>query len=91
MSNLLRCFGFTENRLHLGQTQTYRFGSALGLHCFSSPCILLTLTHRLRFISNPYFDTPSFCCLLAFFCPYRRTDDQMHNGSDDTENGDFDG
>ena len=108
MSNLLRCFGFTENRLHLGQTQTYRFGLALGLHCFSSlelshvlqyapsfslsaPCILLTLTHRLRFISNPYFDTPSFCCLLAFFCPYRRTDDQMHNGSDDTENGDFDG
>ena len=95
MSNLLRCFGFTENRLHLGQTQTYRFGLALGLHCFSSlelshvlqyapsfslsaPCILLTLT-------------PSFCCLLAFFCPYRRTDDQMHNGSDDTENGDFDG
>ena len=26
----------------------------------SAPCILLTLTHRLRFISNPYFDTPSF-------------------------------
>ena len=25
----------------------------------SAPCILLTLTHRLRFISNPYFDTPS--------------------------------
>ena len=22
MSNLLRCFGSTENRLHLGQTQT---------------------------------------------------------------------
>ena len=103
MSNLLRCFGATENRLHLGQKQCKskaetklvlamlrrslrslesklkpcRFGSALGLHCFSSlelshvlqyapsfslsaPCILLTLTHRLRFISNPYFDTPSF-------------------------------
>ena len=29
----------------------------------SAPCILLTLTHRLRFVSNPYFDTPSF----AFF------------------------
>ena len=26
----------------------------------SAPCILLTLTHRLRFISKPYFDTPSF-------------------------------
>ena len=25
----------------------------------SAPCILLTLTHRLRFVSNPYFDTPS--------------------------------
>ena len=25
----------------------------------SAPCILLTLTRRLRFISNPYFDTPS--------------------------------
>ena len=70
MSNLLRCFGFTANRLHLGQTQTYRFGSALGLHCFSSlelshvpkyapsfslsaPCILLALTHRLRFVQIP--------------------------------------
>ena len=55
MSNLLRCFGFTENRLHLGQTQTVpvwfgsrfalffeRFGSALGLHCFSS----LELSHE---------------------------------------------
>ena len=95
MSNLLRCFGFTENRLHLGQTQTYRFGLDVLQYApsfsLSAPCILLTLTHRLRFISNPYFDTPSFCCLLAFFCPYRRTDDQMHNGSDDTENGDFDG
>ena len=28
MSNLLRCFGFTGSRLHLGQTQTYRFGLA---------------------------------------------------------------
>ena len=132
MSNLLRCFGFTENRLHLGQTQTVpvwfgsRFAQSL-LRCFgftenrlrlskaqaslallsvctvfrvsnsvtnrsasrtqrarfylhsaevkpalaakqqqyapsfslSAPCILLTLTRRLRVISNAYFDTPS--------------------------------
>ena len=33
MSNLLRCFGFTENRLHLGQTQTVPvwFGSRFAL------------------------------------------------------------
>ena len=68
MSNLLRCFGATENRLHLGQKQCKskaetklvlamlrrslrslesklkpcRFGSALGLHCFSS----LELSHE---------------------------------------------
>ena len=30
----------------------------------SAPCILLTLTHRLRFISNPYFDAPS--CRKSF-------------------------
>ena len=35
MGKLLRCFVFTENRLHLSPTQTYRFGSALGLHGFS--------------------------------------------------------
>ena len=59
-----------------GARLTRGFGSALGLHCFSSlelshilqyalsfalsaPCILLTLTRRLRVISNAYFDTPS--------------------------------
>ena len=80
MSNLLRCFGFTENRLHLGKAQASL--ALLSVHCFSrlelshvpkyalsfslsAPCILLTLTRRLRFISNPYFDTPSFCSLFA--------------------------
>ena len=100
--SLLRCFGFTENRLHLGQTQTVPvwFGSRFALFfesrtqsrtaeqaerrikrslnyaeakpalaaeqqqyapsfSLSAPCILLTLTRRLRVISNAYFDTPS--------------------------------
>ena len=106
--SLLRCFGFTENRLHLGQTQTVPvwFGSRFALFfesrtqsrtaeqaerrikrslnyaeakpalaaeqqqyapsfSLSAPCILLTLTHRLRFVSNPYFDTPSCCMTQA--------------------------
>ena len=116
MSNLLRCFGATENRLHLGQTQTVPvwFGSRFALFfesrtqsrtavqaerrikgslnyaeakpalaakqqqyapsfSLSAPCILLTLTRRLRVISNAYFDTPSLPkepkCLLRPY-PY---------------------
>ena len=72
MSNLLRCFGFTENRLHLGKAQAslallsvctvFRVSNSEYAPSFSlsAPCILLTLTRRLRFISNPYFDTPSW-------------------------------
>ena len=71
MSNLLRCFGFTENKLHLGQKQckavcpneqSASLLSSLELShvlqyapsfSLSAPCILLTLTHRLRFIQIP--------------------------------------
>ena len=106
MSNLLRCFGFTENRLHLGQTQTYRFGSALGLHCFSrlelshvpkyapsfslsAPCILLTLTRRLRFISNSYFDTPSFLLHLQSLLPPTESRTQSHANTPASRQQDF--
>ena len=137
MSNLLRCFGFTENRLHLGKAQArwatpkpLRLGHAqarewLGMaldllgalallsvctvfrdsnsvtnrsarrtqrasfymhsaeakpalaakqqqyapsFSLSAHCILLTLTHRLRFISSPCFDTPS-CARLSLPLP----------------------
>ena len=37
----------------------------------SAPCILLTLTRRLRVISNAYFDTPSGFCVYLTFGEYR--------------------
>ena len=76
MSNLLRCFGFTENKLHLGQKQckavchneqSASLLSSLELShvlqyapsfSLSAPCILLTLTHRLRFIQIPILIHP---------------------------------
>ena len=107
--SLLRCFGFIENRLHLGQKQckwkaetklvlamlrrslrslesklkpvglvrisvctVFRDSNSVTKPALAAkqqqyapsfslsvPCVLLTLTHRLRFISNHYFDTPS--------------------------------
>ena len=45
------------SRLELSHVPKYAPSFSL-----SAPCILLTLTHRLRFISNPYFDTPSSHC-----------------------------
>ena len=101
MSNLLRCFGSTENRLYLGQKQCKSKAETrlvlamlrrslrslesklnpIGLVRLSvctvfrvsnsAPCILLTLTHRLRVISNAYFDTPSLGNPNYFWVPTR--------------------
>ena len=60
MSNLLRCYRVSNSvasllsSLELSHVLQYAPSFSL-----SAPCILLTLTHRLRFISNPYFDIPS--------------------------------
>ena len=64
MSNLLRCYRVSNSVTY------FQYAPSFSL---SAPCILLTLTRRLRVISNAYFDTPSLPkepkCLLRPY-PY---------------------